>query len=169
MGVFFDLVALSGLSSNYSIFPKLCKLKEELVNLPEVPVKSQNTERARVNECGKTEIKRICQKQKILSKNEVEEIKSLYLNGVPSGALATAFGCHRTTICNTLKRAKITVDQHIEGRKYKTEEVIRLYQEEKVPIKEIAKKFGVCEGSIYKCLKRNNIDTKRTRWDYKII
>ncbi len=105
---------------------------------------------------GQTEVKKISQKQKILSKDEIEEIKELYLNGVPSGTLATAFKCHRVTICNVLRKAGITVDQHIEGRKYKTEEVIRLYQEERIPIKEIARKFGVCEGSIYKCLKRNN-------------
>ena len=56
---------------------------------------------------------------------------------------------------------------HVEGRKYKTEEVIRLYVEEKKSVSELAKKFGVCDATIYKCLKRNGVYTKRTRWDYE--
>ena len=161
------MVALSGLSINKSIYLEVFKLKKRLADSLDKPDKTKKAEKTRVNTRGQTEVKRISQKQKILSKNEIEEIKELYLNGVPSGTLATAFKCHRVTICNALRKAGITVDQHIEGRKYKTEEVIRLYQEERIPIKEIAKKFGVCESSIYKCLRKNNINTKRTRWDYE--
>ncbi len=161
------LVALSGLSSNYSTFSKLCKTIKDLASSPDTSVKSQRNDKTHVNECGKTEVKKICQKQKSLSKKEIEEIKKLYMEGMTSGKLAKKYGCHRVTVCNMLKKAGITVNPSVEGRKFRTEDAIRLYQEERLTVREIAKKLGVCEGSIYKCLKRNNIDTKRTRWDYE--
>lgn len=112
----------------------------------------------------KTEIK---QQQKHLSDEELELIAQKYLAGVSTYDLAQEFGCHRYTISNNLKRMGIDVSGHIEGRKYKTEEVVRLYSEERKSVKQIAQMFGVCDGTIYKCLKRNNISTKRTRWDYE--
>lgn len=83
--------------------------------------------------------------------------------------LAQEFDCHRYTISNALKRSGIVVDKHVEGRKYKTEEVIRLYAEEKKSVAELAKMFDVCDATIYKCLKRNGVYAKRTRWDYEGI
>lgn len=112
----------------------------------------------------KTEIK---QQQKHLSDEELELIAQKYLAGVSTYDLAQEFGCHRYTISNNLKRMGIDVSGHVEGRKYKTEEVIRLYTEERKSVKQIAKMFGVCDGTIYKCLRRNNISTNRTRWDYE--
>ena len=41
------------------------------------------------------------------------------------------------------------------------------YVEEKKSVAGLAKKFGVCDATIYKCLKRNGVYTKRTRWDYE--
>lgn len=112
----------------------------------------------------KTEIK---QQQKHLSNEELELIAQKYLAGISTYDLAQEFGCHRYTISNNLKRMGIDVSGHVEGRKYKTEEVIRLYTEERKSVKQIAQMFGVCDGTIYKCLKRNNISTQRTRWDYE--
>lgn len=109
----------------------------------------------------------IIQQQKHLSEQETQIIIEKYKAGFSTYDLAQEFGCHRYTINNAIKRNKIIVDNHIEGRKYKTEEVIRLYTEEKKFIKQIAEMFGVCDGSIYKCLKHNNISTKRTRWVYE--
>ena len=163
------MVALSGLNSNYSTFSKLCKTIKDLASSPDTSIKTQGNDKTRVNEYGKTEVKKICQKQKSLSKKEIEEIKKLYMEGMTSGKLAKKYGCHRVTVCNILKKAGITVNPSVEGRKFRTEDAIRLYQEERLTVREIAKKLGVCEGSIYKCLKRNNIDTKRTRWDYDKI
>ncbi len=78
------MVALSGLSINKSIYLEVFKLKKRLANSSDKPDKTQKAEKTRVNMRGQTEVKRISQKQKILSKNEIEEIKELYLNGVPS-------------------------------------------------------------------------------------
>ena len=111
-------------------------------------------------------VKRIKQQQKHLTKAETRTIVEKYKAGVSTYELAQEFGCHRYTISNALKRSGIVVDKHVEGRKYQTEEVIRLYTEEKKSVKQIAEMFGVCDGTIYKCLKRNSIQTNRTRWDY---
>ncbi|MDO4189961.1 MAG: helix-turn-helix domain-containing protein [Lachnospiraceae bacterium] len=112
-------------------------------------------------------VKTIKQRQKHLSEQETRTIIEKYNAGASTYELAKEFGCHRNTISNALKRNGLAVDNHIEGRKYKTDNVIHLYIEEKKSIKQIAKIFGVCDGTIYKCLKRNNISTKRTRWDYE--
>ena len=112
-------------------------------------------------------VKRIKQQQKHLTKAETRKIVEKYNAGVSTYELALEFGCHRYTISNALKRSGIVVDKHVEGRKYKTEEVIRLYVEEKKTVQQIAEMFDVCDGTIYKCLKRNGINTKRTRWDYE--
>lgn len=113
-------------------------------------------------------VKSIKQQQKHLSDAETRTIVEKYKAGVSTYDLAQEFRCHRYTISNALKRSGIVVDKHVEGRKYKTEEVIRLYVDEKKSVKQISEMFGVCDGTIYKCLKRNNIYTKRTRWDYEI-
>ena len=111
-------------------------------------------------------VKSIKQQQKHLTKAETRTIVEKYKAGVSTYELAQEFGCHRYTISNALKRSGLIVDKHVEGRKYKTEEVIRLYKEEKKSVAELAKMFGVCDATIYKCLKRNGISTSRTRWDY---
>lgn len=112
-------------------------------------------------------VKIIKQQQKHLSEQETRTIVEKYKAGISTYELAQEFGCHRYTISNALKRSGIVVDKHAEGRKYKTEEVIRLYKEEKKSVAEPARMFGVCDATIYKCLKRNNIPTNRTRWDYE--
>ena len=112
-------------------------------------------------------VKTIKQQQKHLSEQETRTIVEKYKAGISTYELAQEFGCHRYTISNALKRSGIVVDKHAEGRKYKTEEVIRLYKEEKKSVAELARMFGVCDATIYKCLKRNNIPTNRTRWDYE--
>ncbi|MBQ9269804.1 MAG: helix-turn-helix domain-containing protein [Oscillospiraceae bacterium] len=112
-------------------------------------------------------VKSIKQQQKHLSEAETQTIVDKYKAGASTYELAQEFGCHRYTISNALKRSGIVVDKHVEGRKYKAEEVIRLYVEEKKSVAELAKKFGICDATIYKCLKRNGVYTKRTRWDYE--
>ena len=146
-------------SKNYDI------ILDKVKSTPVTPVASSSmSEYSDSNYNIKTEIK---QQQKHLSDEELELIAQKYLAGVSTYDLAQEFGCHRYTISNNLKRMGIDVSGHVEGRKYKTEEVIRLYTEERKSVKQIAKMFGVCDGTIYKCLRRNNISTNRTRWDYE--
>lgn len=111
-------------------------------------------------------VKSIKQQQKHLSEVETRTIVERYKAGVSTYELAQEYGCHRYTISNALKRSGIVVDKHVEGRKYKTEDVILLYVEKKKSVKQIAEMFDVCDATIYKCLKRNGVYTKRTRWDY---
>ena len=146
-------------SKNYDI------ILDKVKSTPVTPVTSSSmSEYSDSTYNIKTEIK---QQQKHLSDEELELIAQKYLAGVSTYDLAQEFGCHRYTISNNLKRMGIDVSGHVEGRKYKTEEVIRLYTEERKSVKQIAKMFGVCDGTIYKCLRRNNISTNRTRWDYE--
>ena len=76
--------------------------------------------------------------KKHLSNEELELIAQKYLAGISTYDLAQEFGCHRYTISNNLKRMGIDVSGHVEGRKYKTEEVIRLYTKERKSVKQIA-------------------------------
>ena len=156
---------LSQLYSN--LFLKIVKFKGTLPESESTSVKTNISERKAENKYGETEVRKICQKQKILSDSELIEIATKYLSGASTYDLAKEYDCHRYTISNNLKRMGIDVSGHVEGRKYKTDEVIRLYVEEKKTVKQIAEMFDVCDGTIYKCLKRNNVYTKRTRWDYE--
>ena len=154
------MVGLSEINSkNYEII--LDKIK--CLSLTTAPDSSEPIHSGNVNNI-KTEIK---QQQKHLSNEELELIAQKYLAGTSTYDLAQEFGCHRYTISNNLKRMGIDVSGHVEGRKYKTEEVIRLYTIEKKSVRQIAQMFGVCDGTVYKCLRRNNISTQRTRWDYE--
>lgn len=112
-------------------------------------------------------VKEITQQQKHLSNDEIQTIIRKYSVGISTNELAREFGCHRITIRNALKNNGIVVDKHIEGRKYQAEDVIRLYRDEMRSVSQISKMLGVCDGTIYKCLKRHNISTNRTRWDYE--
>ena len=107
------------------------------------------------------------QQQRYLSDEELEDVIQKYLSGISTYDLAKEYKCHRSTIRDNLKRCGVKVSNHVEGRKYQPKDVIRLYAEEMKTVAEIAKIYGVCDATIYKCLKRNNINTKRTRWDYK--
>ena len=111
--------------------------------------------------------KELKQQQRYLTDSELEDIIQKYLSGISTYDLAKEYNCHRSTIRDNLKRCGVKVSTHVEGRKYQPKDVIRLYTEEMKTVAEIAKIYGVCDATIYKCLKRNDINTKRTRWDYK--
>ena len=73
-----------GLSQLYSsIFLKIIKFKKTLPKELLTSVKSEGLARASKNQYGETEVQKICQKQKILSENEMKEVVELYMNGVP--------------------------------------------------------------------------------------
>ena len=142
---------------------ELVKQKEQLLNIREAYIPYHN----KAPYSGLI-VQSIKQKQHTPSHEEAEKIAEEYLSGASTYELASKYGCHRTTIGNTLKRQGIEISNHIEGRKYQTEEVIRQYVEENQTIKQIAKMYDVSESTIYKCLKRNHINTKKTRWDYEV-
>lgn len=149
-------------SNNYSI------ISEYVKNYRPTPVKAPVDPKVTdLSYDPNSTVKIIKQQQKHLTEEETRTIVEKYNAGVSTYELAQEYGCHRYTISNALKRSGIVVDKHVEGRKYKTEEVIRLYVEEKKSVAELAKMYGVCDATIYKCLKRNGVYTKRTRWDYE--
>ena len=63
-----------------------------------------------VNLSIKTEIK---QKQKYLSKEEINEIVAKYKNGKSTYELAEEYGCHRYTISKHLKEAGLEVTNRV--------------------------------------------------------
>ncbi len=131
----------------------------------EEPIDSSITDTSYDPDCT---VKSLKQQQKHLSDREVQEIIRKYNSGISTNTLAKEYGCHRITGCNILKQNGIIIDKHIEGRKYRPEEVIHLYVDKMKLVSEIAKTLSVCDGAIYKCLKRHNISTKRTRWSYEL-
>jgi len=111
-----------------------------------------------------TEVARYKQKQKRLTEEEKAEIVKRYQAGENTNQLAAAYGCHRNTISNTLKKAGIDVTIKKIGIVFNPEEAIKLYAEG-WKSKDIGKKLGVSELTIRKCLKEHGIKL-RTRWDY---
>lgn len=112
---------------------------------------------------GDQEVTRHKQKQKILSDKEKLEIIARYQKGESTYTLAKAYGCHRSTISNNLKKSGIKVDEH----KIDDEEAIRLYQSG-LTIAEVAKRLNTCPSVISRTLKKNNIPS-RSSWESRNI
>ena len=74
------LVDLSQLYSN--LFLKIVKFKGALPESESTSVKTNISERKVENKYGETEVRKICQKQKMLSDGELIEIATKYLSGV---------------------------------------------------------------------------------------
>ena len=102
------VVDLSQLYSNQNTYLKINKSKAKSSSIPDTSVKLREAEKCSVNEHGETEVKKICQKQRILSKKEREKIKEQYMQGVSTEELAKSFGCHRVTISKALRKAGVT-------------------------------------------------------------
>ncbi len=157
------MVDLSQLYSN--TFLKIIKFKESITESSGIPVKPSITENKSINKYGETEVRKICQKQKFLSEYEVEEIKRLYLEGVTTYALATAFDCHRSTISAALKKAGINGTIKRAGKDFDPEEAVRLYAEGHTS-KEIGQMLGgINQLTIRNCLREHGVKI-RSRWDY---
>lgn len=110
-------------------------------------------------------IKSIRQQQKHhFSEKEIAEIIRRYGMGETVYNLAEAFDCHRSTISAVLKRNGVKVTLVKSEKMFDPAEVVRLYQDG-LKSKEIAKKYGVGEQTIRKCLAEQGVKM-RTRWDY---
>ena len=153
---------LSELYSN--TFLKVCKCKDKLPESTVTPDKSVKSENKDINEYGQTEIKRIRQKQKILSKYEIQEVIQLYINGVSANTIASTFGCHRRTISDALKRNGIKVSHNAIDKPELVNKVISLYKEYKTPV-EIGKIVNLNCGTVRQILKEKGIRI-RERWEY---
>lgn len=153
------------LSQPYSnTFRKIIKYKRELPPDEPTSVKSNISENTSKNKYGETEIRRIRQKQKILSEYEIQEVIQLYLNGVSANTIATSFGCHRRTISDVLKRNGIEVSHKASAKPELVKKIIELYAKYKTP-KEIGAIVGLDCGTVRQVLKDNGIYIRKA-WEY---
>ena len=155
------MVVLSQLYSNQNTYLKICKSKVKSAAISDSSVKSQKAEKCCVNELGETEVKKICQKQRILSKKERERLIELYLQGNSTQEIAKSFGCHRVTISKALKKAGVipTIE------KLNIDDAICMYKSGSTT-KEIAAKYHMADNTVSHRLKMAGVKM-RTRWDYK--
>ena len=117
----------------------------------------------KVNEFGETEVRRLTQKQKKLTNDEVLQIVKDYQNGMNTNQLADKYGCHRVNISAQLKKHNIEVTTRKINSQNNTE-IIELY-EGGMNTTQLAKRFGVTCSTIIKYLHKNEVKM-RTRWDY---
>ena len=113
----------------------------------------------KIGKYGDIEVTRYRQKQKILSEQERTQVIKRYQNGESTYQLAEAFGCHRSTISNTLKKAGVKVQHH----RVNDGEIVQLY-ESGLTSGEIAKKFKVSSSVIIRTLHKNNVNM-RSSWE----
>ena len=105
-------------------------------------------------------VKDITQQQKHLKLEEIEQIIERYQNGESTYELAEAFGCHRSTIANNLRKQGIKVS--IE--KINLEEAIALY-ESGWTTKRLAERYHISDNAVSRRLKSAGVKM-RTRWGY---
>ena len=117
-----------------------------------------------INKYDEIEVRKYRQKQKRLSEVEKAEIIQRYQAGENTNCLAAAYGCHRNTISNTLKKAGIDVTIRKIGVVFDPKEAVELYAKG-WKSKDIGKRLGVNELTIRKCLREHGVKI-RNRWDY---
>lgn len=108
---------------------------------------------------------KVAQKQKRLSKEEIQEIITAYRNGVTIYELAEQFNCHRNTISDNLKRNGIQPTIKKFTSQSEIDKLISHYESGMKNV-EIAKLYGVSESTVRKTLLCNGI-RMRNRWDYE--
>lgn len=145
----FLMVVLSELrSKNYeTIFSKTKEISPTSVN-----------DGLDVNLSIKTEIK---QKQKYLSKEEINEIVAKYKNGKSTYELAEEYGCHRYTISKHLKEAGLEVTNRVARKESLVGLVLQLYSEWYKP-QEIGEALGISADSVRRCLKENGVELRHS-------
>lgn len=111
-----------------------------------------------VNLSIKTEIK---QKQKYLSKEEINEIVAKYKNGKTTYELAEEYGCHRYTISKHLKEAGLEVTNRVARKESLVGLVLQLYSEWYKP-QEIGEALGISADSVRRCLKENGVELRHS-------
>ena len=153
---------LSQLYSN--AFLKIIKYKHSLPIDPSASVKINISERKSKNKYGETEVRKICQNQKILSDDEIKQIIQGYERGLSTYKLAKQFNCHRYTIANALKKNGIEVTNQCAKKKVLAEMIMQMYSEWYKP-QEIGKALGVSADTVRRILKQNNVYIRKS-WEY---
>ncbi len=153
---------LSQLYSN--TFHKVIKYKQSLPIDSSTTVKSNISERKVKNKYGKTEVRKICQKQKKLSDYEISQIIQGYERGLSIYELAEQFNCHRKTISDTLKRNGVEVSHQASKKPELVKKIIDLYAEYKTP-REIGTIVGIDCNTVRKVLKENEVYIRKS-WEY---
>ena len=116
------------------------------------------------NKYDETEVRKICQNQKILSDDEIKQIIQGYERGLSTYKLAKQFNCHRYTIANTLKKKGIEVTNQCAKKKVLAEMIMQMYSEWYKP-QEIGEALGVSADTVRRILKQNNVYIRKS-WEY---
>ncbi len=150
------MVGLTGPNSNYKMLTEKVKAIKA-----SIPVRSESDQALIDSSYDPNSIvKGISQQQKHLKPEEIEQIVQRYHNGESTYELAEAFGCHRSTIANNLRKRGIKVS--IE--KIDLEEAITLYQSGWTT-KQLADRYHISDNAVSRRLKKAGV-RMRTRWDY---
>ena len=155
-------MGLSQLHSN--IFLKIVKYKQSHPINDTTSIKTNITDRKAENNYGETEVHGICQKQKILSENEIQTVCKRYQSGDSVYKLARDFDCHRSTISAVLKRNGVEVTHQASKKPELVKRVIELYAEMRTP-KEVGAIVGLDCGTVRQVLKDNGIYIRKA-WEY---
>lgn len=152
------MVGLTGPNSNYKMLTEKVKAIKA-----STPVKSES-DQALIDSSYDPDsiVKDISQQQKHLKPEEIEQIVQRYQAGESTYELAEAFGCHRSTIANNLRKQGIKVS--IE--KINLEEAITLY-ESGWTTKQLADRYHISDNAVSRRLKKAGVKM-RTRWDYSL-
>lgn len=149
------------LSQPYSNFKTLY---EYVKNVKSNPDNTADPDDAKYPYPKEKVIRSITQRQKRLSKLEIQTICERYQNGASIYKLAADFGCHRRTISDTLKRNGIEVSHRASTKPELVKRIIELYAEYKTP-KEVGTLVGVGSDTVRKVLKENGIYIRKS-WEY---
>ena len=114
----------------------------------------------RINQYGEKEVLSYIDPQKRLTPVEIAEIAEAYKTGESTYKLAKRYGCHRSSISNALKSVGITPRKG-NTKNYLDEPGIISMYENNHTIAEIAENLKVDPHTIARCLKKNNIPTRR--------
>lgn len=89
------------------------------------------------------------------------QIIELYSASSSTYELAAEFGCHRSTINRTLKKAGIVVSHKASKREGLVEHILELYAGFMRPV-DIGKELGVSESTVRRILHENNVRIKHS-------
>lgn len=101
-------------------------------------------------------IRVITQKQRHLSKSEIDQIIELYSEGASTYELASQFGCHRSTISRALKNAGVEVSHKASSREALTQRVLEMYANYMKPA-DIGKELNINVTTVRKILHDNDV------------
>ena len=96
-----------------------------------------------------------------LTRDQIDELCSLYHGGQSLPSLATHFGIHRGTVKDHLRRAGIPIRRGNQAKLSETDkdEVARLY-ESGLSIRKIAVQFGVTDNPVHHALKERGVSMR---------